>query len=110
MTVCVRTSEPNWFPRVKDLYERRMPGALIDDAGLGVTVDHLSLHDLATLAKGRVSATQASLSLIGVVAAILAVLAGLGIYEKATKKRPPNVRVKVPGLHFEWSFDHPLSA
>jgi hypothetical protein len=101
----LRTSDPDWFVHYREAYKSSQSGIFIDDANLGLSPDDFSLRKMHKVAVKQVEQRNlATASLTGGVIATIAVLAALAIYELVIGKRPPDVRVKIPGLEFEWTF------
>ncbi len=101
----VRTSDLKWFKQIKRLFDSRTNGVLVDDAKLGISAKHMTIPRLSEFAKRQAYDNPAAASLTGGVAAIIAILASLGLYEWLIGKRPPSARIKVPGIEIEWQFD-----
>lgn len=101
----IRTSDPQWFIKLKAAFDSRSAGRFINDAGLPIRDDRFDLRHLGEVARSQIQSDAALATVgLGIVYAILAVLAGMGVYEWFTGHRPPNVKIKIPGVDIEWSF------
>jgi hypothetical protein len=124
----IKTSQPNWLPKLTRAYKRRKRTLLVDDANVGINPQSETIIDMAKHAKlsPREWASVVTASGIGVVGAWLIVMAVLDPepYSKVfgaiaaggfllsgggfmairilTGHKPPNVRMSPRGFEITW--------
>ena len=128
-SLTVRTSQPDWFKALANVYKNRQPVLLIDDAGLGVDPASLTLLQMARevrLSPREISGVCVALgmSAAGITMVILAFVdpeptsklgllvgsgvicllcGGFGAIRILTNLKPPNVRVTARGMEIAWT-------
>ncbi len=125
----IRTSEPDWLPRLAKTYKKKQSTTLLDDAGIGIDPVRDSLRDMGKKAGIGVKGIAAVLIALGMgyfgvaiiaaaiadpeptsklgllvgAGAVMALGGGWGAIRILTGQRPPTVLVSPTGFRIEWS-------
>lgn len=124
----VRTSRADWLGRLAQVYRKRRPALLVDDAGLGIDPASQTLLDMAKkarLSKQELAAVCAlGMSATGITMIVLAVVdpeptsklglliaggavsllgGGFTAIRILTKHNPPNVKITPEGIEIAWT-------
>jgi len=125
----IKTSDKNWFKDLVEVYQKRMPATIIDDAQVGINPSADSLFAMGLKAKLSVEqwiavGVSLGLSAAGIWMIITAVVdpeptsklglllgggivcvlgGGFSSIYILTKQRPPNVKIGPTGIEISWS-------
>lgn len=124
----IRTSEPDWLPRLTRAYRERGQVELIDDASLGIDPATQSLLQMGLAGKltrrewtgvavaSGMTVFGASMVILAVIdpdptsklgllvgsGALLALTGGFQTIRLLTRQRPPSITVSRSGIRIEW--------